>query len=139
MTLTERQKQLVQSSFEKVAPISEIAAELFYNRLFAVEPSVKPLFHGDLKDQGRKLMQMLSVAVHGLDHLDKIVPAIEDLGRRHAKYGVEAHHYTTVGEALIWTLEQGLGEDFTPEMREAWVATYQLVASTATAAAYRSN
>ena len=134
--ITERQKFLVQSSFEKVAPISEIAARIFYDRLFELEPSVRPLFKRDLTEQGRMLMQMLSIAVHGLDHLDTIVPAVQQLGKRHVGYGVAREHYQIVGEALLWTLAQGLGDEFTPEVREAWATTYALLAETATDGAY---
>ena len=139
MSLTADQIVLVQSSFQQVAPISEIAAQLFYNRLFEIAPEVRPMFKGDMKEQGRKLMLMLSVAVNALNRLDTIVPALQDLGRRHVKYGVTKENYAIVGEALLWTLEQGLGDGFTPEVKDAWAATYGLVATTATDAAYSSE
>src|SRR5439155_4726975 len=110
----------VQEIFKLVVPISETAAELFYGRLFELDPSLRPLFTGDMREQGRKLMQMLAVAVHGLDHLEAIVPAIQALGRRHATYGVQPEHFDTVGAALLWTLAQGLGPAFTREVCEAW-------------------
>jgi len=123
-------KYLVQSSFEKVAPIADTAAALFYGRLFELDPSLRPMFTTDLKEQGKKLMNMLTLAVRGLDKLDQLVPAVQALGRRHAGYGVKAEHYNTVGAALIWTLEKGLGEAFTPEVKEAWIAVYTLLAQT---------
>ena len=125
-----QQKYLVQSSFEKVVPISETAAALFYGRLFELDPSLRPMFTGDMKEQGKKLMNMLTLAVRGLDKLDQLVPAIQALGRKHTGYGVKPEHYNTVGAALLWTLEQGLGESFTPEVKEAWIAVYTLMANT---------
>jgi hemoglobin-like flavoprotein len=97
------------------------------------------MFRGDMAVQGRKLMQMLSVAVNGLNSLDKIVPAIQDLGKRHVAYGVREKDYQTVGTALLWTLEQGLGSNFTPDVKEAWTAVYMLVANTAIQAGYSQN
>jgi hemoglobin-like flavoprotein len=125
-----QQKYLVQSSFEKVAPIADTAAALFYGRLFELDPSLRPMFTTDLKEQGKKLMNMLTLAVRGLDKLDQLVPAVQALGRRHAGYGVRPEHYNTVAAALIWTLEKGLGEAFTPEVKEAWVTVYTLLAKT---------
>src|SRR5262245_8873882 len=118
--MNSEQKVLVQESFAKVVPISETAADLFYNRLFELDPSLRPLFKGDMKEQGRKLMDMIGVAVKGLDDLDKIVPAVQALGQRHVGYGVKDKDYDTVATALLWTLEQGLGQDFTPEVKTAW-------------------
>jgi len=109
---------LVQKSFEKVRPISEAAAELFYNHLFELNPSLKSLFKGDMKTQGRMLMQMIDYAVTDL------------LGKRHVGYGVKGKDYETVGEALLWTLEQGLGKDFTPEVKDAWAAAYKFLSDT---------
>ncbi|MFL6623253.1 MAG: globin family protein [Sulfurifustis sp.] len=134
--MTPKQKELVQQSFAKVLPISEKAAAMFYQRLFTLDPSLQPLFKGDMKEQGRKLMQMIGVAVNGLDNLQQIVPAVKDLGRRHVRYGVQPSHYDTVAAALLWTLEQGLGADYTPETREAWTAVYTLLAGTMKEAAY---
>ena len=125
---TEEQALLVQETFEKVAPIAEAAAEMFYNRLFELEPGAKSLFKGDMKEQGRKLMSMIAVAVKGLTDPEKLIPAVEALGVRHAEYGAIEKHYDSVGEALLWTLEQGLGESFTPEVNDAWVAVYSLLA-----------
>ena len=128
--VTPRQKQLVQTSFAKVVPIAETAADLFYARLFALDPALKFLFKGGMKEQGRKLMRTLAVAVNGLDNLEQIVPTVQDLGRKHVGYGVLPQHYDTVGAALIWTLEQGLGVAFTKETAEAWRAAYTLLANT---------
>lgn len=128
--MTSDQIRLVQSSFQKIIPISETAADLFYQRLFELDPALRPLFKGDMKDQGRKLMHMIAAAVHGLDQPETILPVIQNLGKRHAGYGVQTRHYDTVGAALLWTLEQGLGEDFTPEIKAAWTETYRLLAGT---------
>lgn len=121
---------LVQGSFKKVEPIAEQAAEIFYSKLFEKDPELKPLFKGDIKEQGKKLMTMLATAVNGLNNLDAIVGAVQDLGKRHVGYGVKESHYATVGEALIETLEAGLGEDFTDEVKEAWIEVYTLLSTT---------
>lgn len=128
--LTPSQKMLVQDSFTAIAPIADDAAALFYRRLFELDPSLRALFRGDMAEQRRKLMQMITAAVKGLDRLDQLVPVVEDLGRRHAAYGVADAHYDTVGAALLWTLEKGLGTAFTPDVREAWAAVYGLLAGT---------
>ncbi|MCW5749261.1 MAG: hemin receptor [Alphaproteobacteria bacterium] len=128
--MTPEQKALVRSSFAQVVPIKEAAAELFYNRLFEMDPALRPLFKGDMKEQGAKLMAMIATAVGGLDRLEAIVPAVQDLGKRHAGYGVKAADYDTVGGALLWTLEKGLGPAFTGEVRAAWTACYGLLADT---------
>lgn len=128
--MTPEQKQLVQDSFAKVTPIADQAAALFYQRLFTLDPSLKSLFKGDMEEQGRKLMKMIGTAVNGLDDLDAIVPSVQDLGRRHVGYGVKDEHYDTVGSALLWTLDQGLGEDFTPDTEKAWTEVYGILATT---------
>jgi nitric oxide dioxygenase len=115
---------LVQASFEQVRPILEPAALMFYERLFELDPSLRSLFRSSREAQAQKLAQALTVVVKGLEHPAQLRGAIEALGRRHAGYGVRNEHYTTVGEALIWTLEQGLGAAFTPEVRAAWVDAY---------------
>ena len=120
----------VRASFAQVVPIKEAAAGLFYNRLFELDPSLKPLFKGDIKEQGSKLMAMIGTAVAGLDRLESIVPAVQALGRRHAGYGVQAAHYDTVAAALLWTLEQGLGAAFTPDVKAAWTSAYGILAGT---------
>jgi hemoglobin-like flavoprotein len=127
--MTLKEKNLVQASFAQVAPIAEVAAELFYGHLFELDPSLKFLFRGDMKEQGRKLMQMLAFAVASLDRLQEILPAVRDMGRRHAGYGVTDEHYGTVAEALLWTLGKGLGDGFTPEVESAWVSVYTLLAT----------
>ena len=128
--LTQAQVTLVQETFAVIAPIADDAAALFYRRLFELDPSLQAMFKGDMSEQRRKLMQMLTAAVKGLNHLDRLVPVVEDLGRRHAKYGVADAHYDTVGAALLWTLEKGLGSAFTPDAREAWATVYGLLATT---------
>ncbi len=134
--MTPSQVDLVQASFAKVAPIAEPAAELFYGRLFDIAPEVKPLFHGDMKEQGRKLMTTLAVVVNGLKAPESILPAAKSLAIKHVGYGVAAEHYAPVGAALIWTLEQGLGDAFTAETREAWIAAYTLLSGVMIAEAY---
>lgn len=122
--------ELVQASWKKVLTVGDAAAQLFYTRLFTLDPSLRPMFKGEMGEQGRKLMGMISVAVNGLSRIETLVPAIEALGRRHVGYGVRDRHYLTVGEALLWTLEQGLGKDFTPETKQAWIEAYGLLATT---------
>ncbi|MBW8813501.1 MAG: hypothetical protein JF588_08755 [Caulobacterales bacterium] len=126
---------LVKSSFAEVAKISESAAALFYGRLFDVAPSVQTLFKGDLTAQGRKLMAALAMVVGSLDRMDQILPQLEHLARRHVAYGAEAGHYEVVGDTLLWTLEQGLGEAFTPAVRQAWAEAYAGLAGAMMAAA----
>jgi hemoglobin-like flavoprotein len=133
---TARQIELVQASFAQVAPIADQAAELFYGRLFDIAPDVKPFFKSDMKSQGRKLMMTLSVVVGSLKDLAAIMPAVRKLAVKHVDYGVDPSHYTKVGEALIWTLEQGLGAAFTPETRDAWVSTYKVLAGAMIEEAY---
>ena len=133
--LTATQKTLVQESFATIAPIADDAAALFYRRLFEIDPSLRHMFRGDMAEQRRKLMQMLTAAVKGLDRLEQLVPVVEDLGRRHATHGVEDRHYDTVGSALLWTLEKGLGDAFTPETKQAWTTVYGLLATTMKTAA----
>ena len=123
-----QQINLVQKSWSKILPISDKAAELFYNRLFEIDPSTKVLFKGDMEVQGRKLMQMITAAVNGLNDLDGLVPVVQDLGRRHGGYGVQEAHYGSVGSALLWTLEQGLGDDLTDDVNIAWTETDMLLA-----------
>jgi len=133
--MTPEQISQVQGSFAHVVPIADQAADLFYDRLFELDPSLRPLFKDDLRAQKRALVGMLVIVVNGLDKLDTIVPAVERLGRRHASYGVRYAHYATVGSALLWTLEQGLGDRFQPQTREAWTAAFTLLADTMKAAA----
>lgn len=127
--MTPYQITLVQSSFAMVAPIAEQAAALFYDRLFTLDPSLRPMFRGDISEQGKKLMSTLALAVNGLKRPEKIIPAVQHLGRKHATYGVQPEHYDVVGQALLWTLQQGLGEAFTWETEKAWTSAYTLLAS----------
>jgi hemoglobin-like flavoprotein len=134
--MTPEQIDDIQASFVKVLPISQAAAALFYGRLFQIDPALKPLFKGDLAEQGNKLMATLAAVVNGLKTLDVVVPAAQALAVRHVAYGVKPEHYAPVGEALIWTLEQGLGPDFTPKVRDAWLTAYGTLAAVMVAAAY---
>jgi nitric oxide dioxygenase len=122
--VTPDQVKLVQQSFAKVAPISEQAAVLFYDRLFEVAPSVKPMFTADMTEQRKKLVATLAVVVNGLGNLDSVLPAASALAKRHVNYGATPAHYPVVGSALLWTLEKGLGDAWTPEIAEAWTAAY---------------
>ena len=127
--MSPEQKALVKETWRKVAPMADAAARLFYDRLFEIDPTTRPLFKTiDLADQRRKLIQALTMVVQGLDHLEALVPTIADLGRRHAQFGVTDAHYDTVGAALLWTLEQGLGSAWTPEVKVAWSCAYALLA-----------
>lgn len=136
--MTPQQIVLVRMSFAAVRPIADSAAALFYGRLFKLDPSLRLLFKTDLHAQGQLLMRMIGLAVDSLDRLDALAPTLASLGRRHAGYGVRDRHYDTVGAALLWTLEQGLGTDFTPETREAWISAYALLARTMQAGAAAS-
>ncbi len=127
--MTPHQVTLVKNSWDQVKPISEQAAALFYGRLFELDPSLKPLFKGDMKEQGRKLMATIGLAVTSLDRLEEILPAVQNLGRKHAsQYHVPDSSYQTVGEALLWTLDKGLGAGFTDDVKEAWTLTYATLA-----------
>jgi len=125
-----RQIELVQQSFAQVAPIADTAAGLFYDRLFTLDPALRKLFRGDMKQQGTKLMQMIGAAVRGLNDVPKLVPVLHGLGKRHGGYGVTPRDYDTVGQALMWTLGQGLQSAFTPEVRSAWEVFYGVAACT---------
>jgi hemoglobin-like flavoprotein len=122
--VTPQQIALVQSSFNKVVPIAGTAADLFYDRLFEIAPEVRTLFPSDLGDQKKMMMAMLSTAVANLHNLETIRPVVKELGHRHKTYAVTAAHYAPVGAALLWTLEKGLGPDFTPEVKTAWSEAY---------------
>jgi nitric oxide dioxygenase len=128
--MTPAEIHLVKDSFRRIVPIADQAAALFYARLFELDPALRHLFRGDMREQGRKLMTMIAVAVQSLEHLDTLVPAVRQLGARHAGYGVTPEHYAVVGAALLWTLEKGLGPAFTPAVRDAWTSTYYLLANT---------
>jgi nitric oxide dioxygenase len=122
--MTPDQVKRVQDSFAKVAPISEQAAVLFYDRLFEIAPQVKAMFPDDMTEQRRKLMTMLAAVVNGLGNIESILPAASALATRHVSYGAKAEHYPVVGAALLWTLEQGLGDGWTPELADAWSTAY---------------
>lgn len=132
MSLTPNQTTLIQTSFYELIEEITLAAETFYDRLFEIDPSLRVLFKGDMRTQGRKLMQTLLIVVNGLENLDTLIPEIRKLGQRHITYGVKRAHYDTVGTALLWTLEYRLRDHFTPETRIAWAAAYQLVVAVAT-------
>lgn len=128
--MTPHQIELVQSSFSLVEPIIEPAAMMFYDRLFQLDPSLRPMFRTPQAEQARKLAHVLTVVVKSLSRPQQILPAVEELGRRHSNYGVRPEHYATVGAALLWTLQSGLGEAFTPEVRDAWSSAYLFLSST---------
>jgi len=121
--------KILQDSFTLVEPIADTAASLFYARLFELDPELRPLFKSDLKAQGEKLMSTIKLVVVGLDNPEKVIPAVQNLGRRHVDYGVQPQHYATVGEALLWTLEKGLGDAYTPEVDNAWKNAFTLLSS----------
>jgi len=134
--MTPDQVKLVQQSFAKVAPISETAAVLFYDRLFEIAPQVRAMFPADMTEQRKKLMAMLAAVVNGLANLESILPAASALAKRHLAYGARAEHYPVVGSALLWTLEKGLGEAWTPELAAAWTAAYGTLSGFMIAEAY---
>lgn len=136
--MTEDQVKLVQESFSKVAPISAQAAVTFYDRLFEVAPGVKAMFPADLTEQRKKLMATLAVVVNGLNDLPSVLPAASALAKRHVGYGARPEHYPVVGGALLWTLERGLGEAWTPETAAAWTAAYGTLSAYMIAEAYGS-
>lgn len=121
------QVKLVQESFEKVVPIAGTAATLFYDRLFETTPEVKTLFKGDMEQQKLALMQTLGIVVKGLTQPETILPAVKSLAERHKDYGVQPEHFQNVGASLLWTLEKGLGDAYTPEVNDAWVAAYTML------------
>ncbi len=129
--MTPAQIEIVQQTWKLVQPFQENVTELFYGRLFALDPAVKPLFaKTNMADQKRKLMASLTLAVNSLNRLDQLVPVLRDMGRRHVGYGVKESDYQTVGAALLWTLEKGLGSAFTPQVKEAWATAYNIMATT---------
>ncbi len=126
--MTPQQLELVQRSWEQVVPIAKDAAKLFYGRLFEVAPSVRKLFKGDIEEQGKKLMMVVTTVVRGLKQFDKLEKTVWQLGRRHVAYGTEDGHYAVVADTLLWTLEQGLGAGFTPEVKAAWQEALNTIA-----------
>jgi hemoglobin-like flavoprotein len=139
--MTARQVALVQQSFRLIEPIIEDASVLFYERLFEIDPSLQQMFQRSRRDQARLLAQTLTVVVKGIDKPAQLKNAVKALGERHAGYGVRDEHYAVVAEALLWTLEAGLKDAFTSDVRDAWVAAYGWLAFTmqSAAAAYRAE
>jgi hemoglobin-like flavoprotein len=133
ITVTPLQRNLVQRSFRKIAGRADQVADLLYERLFEIDPDYKMLFACDMRQQGRKLIQMLAVVVNGLNHPNTLIPTIRELGQRHVGYGVKPQDYQHLGTALIYAVEQTLEDDFTPEVRDAWIAVYRFVLDIATA------
>ena len=134
--MTPDQIKLVQQSFSRVAPISDQAAIIFYDRLFEVAPAVKAMFPADMTEQRKKLMSTLAYVVSGLSNLESVLPAASALAVRHVSYGARAEHYPVVGGALLWTLEKGLGPDWTPDVAAAWTAAYATLSGYMIAQAY---
>ena len=126
--VTPAQVELVQSSFQLVLPIADVAGMLFYERIFTLAPEARALFGDDIALQGSRTMAAVKTAVDGLGDIEHVAPFLVRLGARHVRYGVQPEHFDLVGAALLWTLEQGLGEAFTPEVHEAWVATFGVIA-----------
>jgi len=126
--MTNDQISLVKESFKRIEPLAEEAAVLFYARLFKLDPSLRPLFKTDIREQGLKLMQMLRLVVESLSRFEELEPELRSLGDRHVTYGVDDHHYETVGAALLWTFEKALKPNYTAETKEAWAAVYSLLA-----------
>ena len=137
--MTPQQASEVQASFAKVVPIADQAAALFYGRLFETAPETRALFSDDMKAQGQKLITAIAMVVNGLDEIEGVVPAVQQLAKRHVGYGVRPEHYPLVGAALLWTLEQGLGDSFTPEVGAAWAAAYSALSEIIIAAAYAGS
>lgn len=125
--MTPQKIALVKNTYAQVEAIADTAAELFYGRLFEVAPAVKPLFKNDMKAQGRMLLSAIGLVVRGLENPEKILPAVQAMGERHNRYGALPQHYPVVGDCLLWTLEQGLGESFTPDVKAAWAEAYALL------------
>lgn len=136
--LTDDQVKLVKANWNAVKPIKETAADLFYDKLFELDPSIRSLFKEDISIQKKALMATISFAVATLNHPDKLVPAVQQLGTRHGGYGVTDKHYATVGAAMLWTLEQGLGEAWTPEAKAASTEVYGILSSTMLEAAQKA-
>ena len=136
--LTDDQVKLVKANWNAVKPIKATAADLFYDKLFELDPSIRSLFKDDISIQKKALMATISFCVATLNHPDKLVPAVQQLGSRHGGYGVTDKHYATVGAALLWTLEQGLGEAFTPEAKAVWTEVYGILSTTMLDAAQKA-
>lgn len=134
---TALQKVLVQISFDKLPPNTESTAHIFYEKLFELDSTLRPLFKNDMKLQGQNLMSALSLAVSKLNNMEGLMPILEDLGRLHAAHDVKLHHYDTVGEALIWTLGEALGDDFTTDVKTAWIEVYDDLSTVMKNAVYK--
>lgn len=137
--MTSHQIELVRTSFAKLEPIVEEAAVLFYARLFELDPSLRPLFQTDIREQGHKLMDIIGFAVDGLDETEKLTPTLRELGARHVQYGVTAANYDIVGDALLWTLQKALKDEYTDEMNEAWAALYNFLSESMKSGARRAT
>jgi hemoglobin-like flavoprotein len=127
--MTPEQVRLVQRTWVLILPKKDAAARLFYERLFELDPALRTLFRGDMRAQGEKLMQVVEAVVSGLSRLDQFLPTVQALGRRHVHYGVKDAHYGKVGAALLWALNRTLGDEFTPEVKDAWATVYGLLAN----------
>jgi hemoglobin-like flavoprotein len=137
--MTSDQIELVRISFSKIQPVVEEAAVLFYARLFECDPSLRPLFQTDIREQGRKLMDIIGFAVDRLDEAEKLTPTLRELGARHVEYGVKEDHYDVVGDALLWTLRKALKDEYTDEMNKAWAALYSFLSESMKSGAIRST
>lgn len=136
--MNQNQIRLIKDSFSEVEPILDYAVKLFYQRLFELDPGLRARFKSDTTLQEGKFLEVLTIIVNKLDRLDDILPTVEELGVRHVDYGIQPEYYNTAGEALMWTLEQGLDHAFTPEVREAWATAYSILANTMIAASEKA-
>jgi hemoglobin-like flavoprotein len=127
--VTAVQKSLVQASWQELSQHSVHVAELFYDRLFELDPSLEELFPQNLSVQSTKLMRAIGAVVRGLDDMERVTPMLQDLGRRHLDYGARPGHYVTMGKALLWTIEQSLEGEFPPRLKEAWAEVFAWVSS----------
>ena len=137
--MTSDQIELVRKSFAQIQPVVEEAAVLFYARLFECDPSLRPLFQTDIREQGHKLMDIIGFAVDGLDDVEKLTPTLRELGARHVQYGATEGNYDVVGEALLWTLGKALKDKYTDEMNQAWAALYSFLSESMKSGARRST
>lgn len=135
MSLTNDQKIIVQTTFAQISD-ADLLMSRFYDRLFEIDPNTRVLFKGDMAQQRKKLIQTLAVVVHGLDNLPALVPAIQELGKRHVSYGINVKHWESVGAALLWALADAFGDAFTEPVSQAWATAYGIIAQTAISAAY---
>ena len=137
MIISPEERMLVQDSFNKVMANSDNAADLFYGYLFEIAPELEPLFaNANMGEQGSKLMNMIAAVVGSLNDFHRVLPALKEMGERHVGYGVKKEHYPLLGESLLWTLEQSLGDEFSPAAKEAWANVYNIIVDVATQEAY---